>query len=101
MIKTRIDSSNNFHPCTHAKKGRWVGAGRARVLEGGAGGGVVHIQYINKAEEINKEKFTYMKAADPHRLCTTLSPLLLTLPWGSALHTTEKSKDRNDKYKAR
>ena len=45
MISTRLDSSNNFHPCTHAKEGRWMGARRAR--------GVGHIQYINKAEEIH------------------------------------------------
>ena len=39
-----------------------------------------------------------MKAADLHRRFyeITLRLLLLTLPLGSALHTSENTKDRND-----
>ena len=55
MISTRLDNSNNFHPCKLARKegrGAWKGRVWVEGLKGegleGIGG---HIQHINKAEE--------------------------------------------------
>ena len=75
MISTRPDNSNKIHPSTAEKKGRvrgWNGEGlEGEGLEGkgvGEPGGGVVTQIINKAEEINLEKFSYVKAADLHHL---------------------------------
>ena len=59
----------------------------------GRGGGA-HTVHVIKAEKMNKEKHTYPKAADLHRLFlgTLLNLLLLKLPRGSALDSQEKSK---------
>ena len=110
MISTRLDNSNNVHPCIIEKKKRrrgwrgrgwrgrgWKGMGwrerdwrgrgwRGGVWRGGGGGGS-HTTY--KKSRGNKLRNIYMKAADLHHLFygTILHLLLLTLPRGSALHT--------------
>ena len=69
--------------------------GRAKERRGGEGeGGGAHTVHVIKAEKMNKEKHTYPKAADLHRLFlgTLLNLLLLKLPRGSALDSQEKSK---------
>ena len=98
MISTRLDNSNNIHAQLKRKKGGGSGGGRleGNGLEGeglkrerlegeefeGVEGKGGHIQQINKAEEINLERYTYMKAADLHHLFygTISCLLLLTLP---------------------
>ena len=68
-------------------------------VEGEKGGG--HIQYKIKADEIKNEIHTYPKDANLghlfYRNCPTST--FADTSRGCALHSPEKRKDRNDKYK--